>query len=62
MMGGCKLMNRFLCTSIAQDILNLIIHSTMSDVSFVKCMILCCIFLEALSMCVVYIMVGVTNE
>lgn len=55
-------MKRFLCTSIAQDILNLIIHSTMSDVSFVKCMILCCIFLAALYMCVVYIMVGVTNE
>lgn len=62
MVGGCKLMNRFLCTSIAQDILNLIIRSTMSDVSFVKCMILCYIFLEALYMCVVYIIVGVSNE
>lgn len=64
MIGGCwcKLMNRFLCTSIAQDILNLIIHSTMSDVSFIKCMILCYIFLEALYVCVVYIMVGVANE
>lgn len=55
-------MNRFLCTSIAQDILNLIIHSTMSDLSFLKCVILSSIFLEALYMCVVYIMVGVTNE
>lgn len=55
-------MNRFLCTSIAQDILNLIIHSTMSDLSFLKCMILSSIFLEALYVCVVYIMVGVTNE
>lgn len=55
-------MNRFLCTSIAQDILNLIIHSTMSDVSLVKWMILCYIFLDVLYMCVVYIMVDVTNE
>lgn len=55
-------MNRFLCTSIAQDILNLIIHSTMSDLSFLQCMILSSIFLEALYVCVVYIMVDVTNE
>lgn len=55
-------MNRFLCTSVAHGILNLIIHITMSSVSFLKCMILCYIFLEAFYVCVVYIMVGVSYE
>lgn len=36
-------------------------HYSQSDVSFVKCMILCYIFLEALYVCVEYIMVGVTK-
>lgn len=56
-------MNKFHCTSKAQDILNLIIHSSTYDASFDKYMILCCcvFFLEAFCVCVYYIyyMVGV---
>lgn len=48
----CKLMSRFHCTLIAQGILNLVIHSTMYDVSSLKYMTLCCVSLEALYICV----------